>query len=69
MPKCRSCSSRVGKNQPSCFRCGIWCPDQGALNKRIALFFLIILALVGLLFLTAREQMSNAEKRYNQEQN
>jgi hypothetical protein len=59
----------VGKNQPSCFHCGVWCPDQGALNKRIALFFFVILALVGLLFLMAGEQMSNVEKRYNQQQN
>jgi len=59
----------VGKNQRSCFRCGVWCPDQGALNKRIALFFFVILALVGLFFLMAREQMSNVEKRQFQQQN
>ena len=67
MPKCRSCGFRIGKSQKNCFRCGIWCPDKNQLMARFAIAVLVFLGLAGLLFLAAREQMTNAETRQNQQ--
>lgn len=68
MPKCRSCTSHVGRNQTYCFICGVWCPDKGQLMTKIAGVALLVLVVIGIVFLTTREQAGNVEARILQHQ-